>query len=76
MTQHAVVEIELPLAPGQFKLPAGVDSRLQELLTRQDRGETLTDNERQEAAGLVELAEMLSLLRLRAQRAGRERAAG
>ncbi len=76
MAQHALVEIELPFAPGQFKLPAGVDSRLQELLTRQDRGETLTAKERQEAAGLVELAEMLSLLRLRAQRAGRERMAG
>ena len=76
MAQQALVEIELPFAPDQFKLPAGVNSRLQELLSRQDQGDTLTANERQEATGLVELAEMLSLLRLRAQRVWREGVAG
>jgi len=44
------------------------NQRLQNLLDRQDAGETLTDGERNEAQGLVELSEMLSLLRARAQR--------
>ena len=68
MSQRALVEIEMPSELEQFKLPQGVNTRLQELLDRQDRGETLTTGERQEAEGLVDLAEMLSLLRLRAQR--------
>jgi hypothetical protein len=64
MSQYALVEIELPVALEQFKLPEGVNDRLQQLLTRQDQGESLSANERKEAEGLVELAEMLSLLRL------------
>lgn len=51
-----------------FELPPAVHSRLQELLDRQDQGEFLTEAERGEAEGLVELAEFLSLLRLRSQR--------
>jgi hypothetical protein len=38
------------------------------LLDRQDRGIRLTEAERQEAEGLVDLAELLTLLRLRAER--------
>lgn len=72
MSQRALVEIELPVALEQFKLPEGVNYRLQQLLTRQDQGETLNANERKEAEGLVELAELLSLLKLRAQRVWRE----
>jgi ribosome assembly protein YihI (activator of Der GTPase) len=67
-----LIKLELPLDMQQFKLPPGVHGRLQELLDRQDRGETLTASERKEAEGLVDLAEMLSLLGLRAQRAERE----
>ena len=58
-------------APGdlaKFRLPAGVQLRLGELLDRQDSGIALTSAERREAEGLVELAEMLSLLKLRAGR--------
>jgi len=72
MSQQILVEIEMPAALDQFKLPPSVDERLQELLDRQDRGETLTDSERREAEGLVELAEFLSLLRLRSTRIWRE----
>lgn len=72
MSQHALVQIELPVALDQFKLPEGVNDRLQELLSRQDQGIALTASERKEAEGLVELAELLSLLRLRAQRISRE----
>ena len=67
-----LVEIEMPAQVDEFKLPSGVNDRLQDLLDRQDRGETLTHDERREADGLVDLAEMLSLLRLRAQRIWRE----
>lgn len=52
----------------RFELPSGVHQRLQELLDRQDSGQELTVPERSEAEGLVELAEFLSLLRLRAKR--------
>jgi hypothetical protein len=53
---------------GKFRLPTGVQRRLTELLDRQDQGAALTAAERREAEGLVELAEMLSLLKLRASR--------
>ena len=72
MIQNALVKIEMPFAVGQFKLPKGVDNRLQALLDRQDRGEKLTSAEKKEAQGLVDLAEMLSLLRLRSERVWRE----
>jgi hypothetical protein len=57
----------------QFQLPPAVHNRLQFLLDsaeptlreRQDSGTQLSDNERLEAEGLVELAEFLSLLKLR-----------
>ena len=46
-----------------------MSERLTELLDRQDRGQPLTDAERAEAEGLVALAETLSLIKLRAERA-------
>jgi hypothetical protein len=72
MSQHVLVEIEMPGDLEKLKLPRGVDERLQYLLDRQDRGEDLTPAERLEAEGLVNLAELLSLLRLRVQRIWRE----
>jgi hypothetical protein len=60
--------VSIPLELAQFQLPIGVHDRLQTLLDRQDGGEVLSSVERQEAEGLVELAEFLSLLRLRATR--------
>ncbi len=53
----------------RFELPAAVQKRLDALLDRQDRGVPLGEDERREAEGLVEMAEFLSLLRLRAERA-------
>jgi hypothetical protein len=72
MSQHVFIEIELPTDLAQFQLPEGVSKRLQTLLDRQDRGKILTRAERQEAEGLVDLAELLALLRLRAQRVGQQ----
>lgn len=60
--------IELPEEVIHFELPEAVQSRLQYLLNKQDAGEELTFEEREEAEGLVELAEFLSYLRLNARR--------
>lgn len=60
--------IEIPANLTHFDLPDAVQERLQSLLDRQDAGEELTALERREAEGLVELAEFLSLLRLRSRR--------
>ena len=60
--------VEIPIELTHFQLPTAVQARLQFLLDRQDSGSMLSTNEQQEAAGLVELAEFLSLLQLRAQR--------
>lgn len=68
MTQHVMIDLEMPADLARFKLPPAVDQRLQNLLDRQDQGETLTFEERKEAEGLVNLAELLSLLQVRAQR--------
>ena len=68
MSQHILLELDLPQDLEHLCLPDGVNRRLHQLLDRQDRGEALTPDERQEAEGLVNLVELLSLLRLRAQR--------
>ncbi len=65
------IEVELPGDLAQFKLPEAVAARLQALLDRQDAGQSLTTLERKEAEGLVNLAEFLTLLRLRAERTTR-----
>lgn len=60
--------IEIPIELTQFQLPQAVQARLHYLLDRQDEGSALSQAERQEAEGLVELAEFLSLVRLRSSR--------
>ena len=69
MAESMRIELQVPDDLPRFKLPSGVQTRLQELLDRQDRGQPLTEAERSEAEGLVSLAELLSLLRLRTERA-------
>jgi hypothetical protein len=66
-----VIELEMPGDLKRFRLPKSVNDRLQELLDKQSREGKLAPAERREAEGLVDLAEMLSLLRLRAKRASR-----
>ncbi len=58
----------MPISPEKIQLPKAVDKRLQTLLDKQDRGDKLTSEERKEAEGLVELAELLSLMRVRSER--------
>ncbi|MDF5731202.1 MAG: hypothetical protein PUP92_25175 [Rhizonema sp. PD38] len=66
--------IEIPVELTHFQLPDAVQERLQFLLDRQDAGEELTQTERLQAEGLVELVEFLSLLRLQAQRVTKQSA--
>ena len=65
-TVHINLELDLPADMAGLVLPEGVDRRLHSLLDKQDRGDPLTEDEVVEAEGLVNLAELLSLLRLRA----------
>ena len=62
-----IVDIDLPADLARFQLPKAVADRLQTLLDRQDAGHPLSASERDEAEGLVNLAEFLTLLRLRAE---------
>jgi hypothetical protein len=59
------LKIEVPADLARLHLPEGVDRRLQALLDKQDGGTPLTADEQAEAEGLVELADLLTLLRLR-----------
>lgn len=67
MSESAKVqlEIEVPADLARLQLPEGVDRRLQALLDKQDGGTPLSPDEQAEAEGLVELADLLTLLRLR-----------
>ena len=73
MPSSVLIELEIPADLEQFRLPAGVQQRLQELLDRQDHGTALTLAGQQEAEGLANLAELLSLLSLRGQRAAQQK---
>lgn len=66
-SRHVEIGLELPTDLPRLALPEGVDRRLHALLDKQDRGEELSPDERAEAEGLVTLAELLDLLRLRAR---------
>ena len=68
MPQTIAIEVKMPNDLAEFRLPPGVNARLQQLLDKQDAGRRLTAAERLEAEGLVNLAEFLTLLRLRAER--------
>ena len=69
MARSVVIELEMPGDLRRFRLPKSVNRRLQELLDKQSQEGKVSRAERQEAVGLVNLAEMLTLLRLRAERA-------
>jgi hypothetical protein len=67
VSESFLVEVQFPDDLARFQLSAGVQSRLQDLLDRQDAGQPLTDAERSEAEGLVNVAELLTWLRLRTE---------
>ena len=56
MPSSVKIEIEIPADLARFRLPDGVQERLHMLLDKQDAGQLLTDAERREAEGLVDLA--------------------
>jgi hypothetical protein len=68
-----LVELELPNDWQKFRLPRALHDRLHELLDRQDRDGKLSRLERREATALAELVDMLSLMRLRAELATKNR---
>lgn len=70
MSRAVLFEIEVPDALAELRLPSGLDARLTSLLDRLDHDGALSTEEQQEAAGLTDLAELLSLLRMRARRLG------
>ena len=61
-------EIEVPGDLARLHLPEGLDRRLQTLLDKQDGGTALSADEQAEAEGLVDLAALLTLLRLRSSK--------
>jgi len=67
-----MVQLDLPKDWRTFRMPRGLQSRLQELLDRQDQTGRLSRRERQEANALVELVEMLSLMKLRVRLATKQ----
>jgi hypothetical protein len=62
------IDVDLPKDLENFRLPIAVQHRLDRLLDQQDAGLPLSEDEKQEAEGLVDLSEFLSLLRLRSER--------
>ena len=69
MSQSIHLDLELPDDLARFKLPEGVNERLTSLLDKQDSGLVLTDSERREAEGLVDVADTLTYLGLKARAA-------
>ena len=61
------VELELPEDWQALQLPQALHERLQDLLDRQDEQGGLSSQERREAEALVQLVDMLALMRLRAE---------
>jgi hypothetical protein len=71
---QVVLELDLPRDWQKFRLPRALDDRLQELLDRQDYDGKLSRAERREAEALVELAELLTLMKLRSERISERKA--
>ena len=68
MPRPVRIELDLPRDWKGFRLPPALHDRLQELLDRQDHDGKLSRRERREAEALVELADMLALMKLRVRR--------
>jgi hypothetical protein len=65
MERPVFVELDLPQPWRKFRLPRALDRRLRDLLDRQDRDGKLTPGEREEAEALVELVDILTLMKAR-----------
>lgn len=65
-------ELELPEVLNELRFPKRLDDRLHSLLDKQNEYGDLSPEEFEEAEYLVELAQLITILRMRAQRAERE----
>ena len=63
MARSIFLELHLPKQWQKFRLPRALNNRLQDLLDRQDREGKLPARERKEAEALVELVDMLTLMK-------------
>ena len=61
------IHLELPEDWETLQLPEALHERLRDLLDRQDDQGSLSSQERREAEALVQLVDMLALMRLRAE---------
>jgi hypothetical protein len=61
-----LIEVEIPKDWKHFRMPPALNDRLQELLDKQDEMGKLSRKERREAEALVTLAEVFSLMKVRA----------
>lgn len=68
---QVLIELDIPRDWKDFKLPPALNARLQSLLDKQDETGKLSRLERQEAKAITELADMLSLMKLRSRKAVR-----
>lgn len=68
--------LHVPAHLAALPFPEALDRRLHALLDKRDRGEHLTDDEQAEAEALVEVSELLALLRLRMASQGAPAACG
>ena len=75
MSRSVLVELQLPKDWRRFRLPKALQDRLQFLLDRQEETGHLSPAEKGEAEALVELADLLSLLKLRARLSARRKRA-
>jgi hypothetical protein len=67
-TPTVQIQLHVPANLETLAFPEALDRRLHSLLEKQDQGERLTDDEQVEAEALVDLAQLLTLLRLRMSR--------
>jgi hypothetical protein len=68
MGKPVQIRFEMPDDFSRFRLPEPVQRRLQSLLDLQDRGGSLSKEQREEAEALVNVVDLLTFLRLRAER--------
>ena len=73
MAKPVSIRIEVPGDLARLKLPRALDARLRSLLDQQDQGTPLTRAQQKEAEGIVDLADVISFLRLKIERAKKRR---
>jgi hypothetical protein len=76
MIRTVHLKLDLPGDWKSFRFPKALDERLQELLERQNTAGRLSPREKREARALVELVDMLALMKARAAAAEQRRGDG